>query len=181
MTFQVAFTQLQPILPKRTERTKIISQERHSTRVFSLTKRCGNCGAENREVANYCLKCGQSMLSPPIELIAVAPAPASPPAVWRPPLVRGCLFHPTLPANFNCAGCGAPMCLACAGCHYGAMFCPICYSRHIGTWVPKMHLTYFDPFAPRLVYGVRSARWFAPMWPIQSFFVSSASWSRRPR
>ena len=162
MTFQVALPQLQPTLPKRTERIRIISQECHSTHVFSLTKRCGNCGAENREEANYCLKCGHSVLSPPIEMMAVAPALiASPSVVWRPPPVRGYLFHPTLPANFNCAGYGAPICFTWSEGYYGAMFCPICYSSRTGTWVPKTHLAYFDPFAPRLVYGVRSVRWFA--------------------
>jgi hypothetical protein len=148
--------------------------------VFSLTKRCGNCGAENRDVANYCLKCGQSVLSPPIEIMTVAPTPDSSSVVWRQLPVRGCLFHPTLPANFNCAGCGAPICLTCTGSQYGVMFCPICYSSRIGTWMPKTHLAYFDPFSPRMVYGVRSVRCFAQMWPIQSFFVSSPSWSRRP-
>ena len=156
MTSQVA--QLEPILPRLSEKIRIISQERDSTHVFLMTQMCGNCGAENREEANYCLKCGQSVLSPRAEVIALTPVPTSLPVTWRLPPVRTCLFHATLPANFNCAGCGAPICVACAGSYSGAMFCPICYSRCCGTWVPKVRLTYFDPFAPRLVYGDHSLR-----------------------
>ena len=149
------------INPTRSERITIILQERHSTFVFWLTQTCGNCGAENREEANYCLKCGQSVSTPRAEVMTIAPAPASPSVVWGPPPVRKCLFHPTLLSNFNCAGCGAPICFACAGGYYGAMFCPICYSSRIGTGVSKTQLAYFVPFAPTLVYGVRSVRWIA--------------------
>ena len=148
----------QAIFPKHTERRRIISPGRYYLPVFSLTIVCGNCGAENREEANYCLRCGQSVFSPPKEMMVVASAMPAP-VEWRPPLIRVCLFHPTLPANFNCAGCGASMCFSCTRSHCGAVFCPVCYSSRIGTWVQKTHRTYFDPFAPRSGYGARSVLW----------------------
>jgi hypothetical protein len=116
--------------------------------VFSLTIRCGNCGAENRNEANYCLRCGQSIVIPPLRGSAIG-QPANQPTSWKPFPFRGCYLHPTLPATFNCSSCRAPVCSVCARFYYGDVYCPICYSRRVGTWAPKVRSPSWNPFAQK--------------------------------
>ena len=102
--------------------------------VKSLARECEYCGSMNREAANYCLKCGKSIVQPPTERIPPAESLSS----NRPlPQVSGCFYHPTLPAQYGCADCRVAICIVCARNYYGSVYCPICYSRRIGTWLLK--------------------------------------------
>jgi hypothetical protein len=127
--------------------------------VFSLTLRCGNCGAENRNEANYCLKCGQSIVIPPLRLSVIGQL-GDQPTTWQPFSFRGCYFHPTLPARFNCSCCRAPLCSVCARFYYQDVYCPTCYSRRVGTWVPKVRSNSSNPFAQRYVRSALSSQTF---------------------
>jgi hypothetical protein len=127
--------------------------------VPSLTKKCGDCGADNRDEANYCLICGQSVvIRPSPETPEATKEFAPPPAVWQRPPIRGCLFHPTLPAQFTCGNCGIPVCFVCARYLGRTSYCPICYSRLVGIWMPRVSFANPRPVDPRFAYGCRLVR-----------------------
>jgi len=92
------------------------------TCVSRLSKTCLVCGAENRDIANYCLKCGRSVTAvPPQERTTVettAPAEAN-----------VCQFHPQVMAQVFCSDCGMPICLTCARPGVQAVYCPPCQAH----------------------------------------------------
>ena len=96
--------------------------------VNGLVKKCSACGAENRDEANYCLKCGQSVVDRPAHFVSHAEAPLASP-VW--PTARpGCLYHPWLASQFDCSMCGAPICMSCVRYEYRNVYCPVCHARN---------------------------------------------------
>ncbi|MGP8127750.1 MAG: B-box zinc finger protein [Candidatus Bathyarchaeia archaeon] len=90
------------------------------------------CGAENRDVANYCLMCGSSVVIPPLQA----------------PNKSFCCFHPQVMAQVYCSECGAPICFTCARYGVQSVFCPICHQRRFHSTMgpiafePKPWITY---------------------------------------
>ena len=82
--------------------------------VNHLAKNCSACHAENRDIANYCLKCGTLFLPP-------QPQPAA--------SAKFCLYHPTALAQVYCSDCGTPICLSCARYGLQSVYCPTCHVR----------------------------------------------------
>jgi hypothetical protein len=95
--------------------------------VSGLTKTCSACGAENRDIANYCLKCGQTVanasITQPTSTATTQPASSNQPKV--------CSFHPQVMAQVYCSDCGMPICLTCARPGVQAVFCPQCHAHRV--------------------------------------------------
>jgi hypothetical protein len=118
--------------------------------------KCAACGAENRDIANYCLKCGQSVVVPPVpespEGIETATNLLQP--IARP---QSCVYHPWLPSQTNCAMCGVPICMSCNRYIFGNAYCPICFARHSP---PRLTLPfYLGPILPYAKYAYGRGPW----------------------
>ena len=98
-------------------------------RVNGLVKKCSACGAENRHESNYCLKCGESVVIRPGQVVPIATETATTTPVQPFEWPTACIFHPHLPSQFSCVMCGLPICLICARFDYRNVYCPICYAR----------------------------------------------------
>jgi hypothetical protein len=96
--------------------------------VNGLVKKCSACGAGNRDEANYCLRCGESVVVRPV---GPQSSLGEPSATYGQPfgVTAGCLFHPLFPSQLNCVSCSAPICLMCARYDLRNVLCPICYAR----------------------------------------------------
>jgi len=105
-------------------RQELIPTANRRNIVRTLTIQCSNCGIENRDEANYCLKCR----TPLIER-AVWPASAG---SWM--LVSACRNHPLKPSQLTCADCGAPICFECSRSSY----CFACYRRRVLASEPRV-------------------------------------------
>jgi len=82
-----------------------------------LTIQCSNCGIQNRDEANYCLKCR---------------TPLTEHTVWHAPLgswmlISACRNHPLRPSQLSCADCGAAICFECSRSGY----CVPCYRQRV--------------------------------------------------
>ncbi len=97
--------------------------------VNRLVKKCSACGAENRNEANYCLKCGRSVVIRPAHFVREAEAPSATQVL---PIGRpdGCVYHPWLASQFNCSMCGVPICMSCVRYEYRSVYCPVCHARN---------------------------------------------------
>jgi hypothetical protein len=91
--------------------------------VATLTIPCPSCGAENRDVANYCLKCRTSLIEP-LQLPQAAGGAVSS-GSWK--LVMACRNHPFRPSQVTCVDCGMPVCFECSR----TVYCLPCYRRRV--------------------------------------------------
>jgi len=116
--------------------------------VETLAVKCPYCGAENRDIANYCLRCGNSMIAPPTL------KPQQPPQLGFHALqIRTCIHHPSSPAQYNCLGCGSPICQLCARMYHGSIYCPACYDRRMAVWISRSMIQPSALVLPQNWYG----------------------------
>ncbi|WP_455283969.1 zinc-ribbon domain-containing protein [[Eubacterium] cellulosolvens] len=106
--------------------------------MMRMTTRCPSCGHDNRDEANYCMKCGVRVVAPPSHPES-QPALPSPTTVTEPPRPLSCSFHPMAIATHLCNRCGRPLCRSCARPCFGMVLCPLCWSGpvHPYPWLPQ--------------------------------------------
>src|SRR5208282_3829826 len=86
---------------------------------------CTICDASNRVEANYCLKCGNSLI----------PRQSR----WTAPLViASCGYHPALPSSFCRSRFAAPICSSCMRSNWLNICCLKCYRRLRVSWELKL-------------------------------------------
>jgi hypothetical protein len=94
--------------------------------VTTLTIPCPSCGAENRDVANYCLKCRTPLIEsvPLPQTMGGAASSGS----WNVIMAfMACKNHPFKPSQVTCLDCGVPVCFECSR----TIYCLPCYRRHV--------------------------------------------------
>ncbi|MFI5448578.1 MAG: zinc-ribbon domain-containing protein [Candidatus Bathyarchaeia archaeon] len=87
---------------------------------------CTVCGASNRLEANYCLKCGNSLI------------PRQSPWTTTPLVIPSCRYYPALPSSFCCSQCAAPICSSCMRSNWLNICCPKCSRRLRVSWELKL-------------------------------------------
>ena len=92
-----------------------------------MVKKCPSCGHENRDEANYCLKCGVRTIVPPTR-IASGTATTQQPITAGPEAPPRCSFHSYAIASHLCGRCGRVLCRSCARYSSGMVFCPLCWT-----------------------------------------------------
>ena len=93
-----------------------------------MVTKCPSCGHDNREEANYCLKCGVKITVPPTHVASETVADQEPPTTIEPNVPPGCSFHPDAMASYLCGRCGRALCRSCARLSSGMVFCPLCWT-----------------------------------------------------
>ncbi len=84
---------------------------------ISMSLECPSCGHDNRDEANYCLKCGISLIGPREHMVeARAELSAS----------SLCSFHPDAVATYICGRCGRLLCRLCVRPYFEIVLCPLC-------------------------------------------------------
>jgi hypothetical protein len=98
---------------------------RKQLQLMVMAVKCPSCGHDNREEANYCLKCGLRIVAPPL-YSASDTAGVQYPGVMEAPRPLGCSFHPHSNALYMCGRCGRALCGLCARPSFGMVLCPLC-------------------------------------------------------
>jgi ribosomal protein L32 len=102
-----------------------LTPQRKQVQTMAMAVKCPSCGHDNREEANYCMKCGLRIVVPPLYSAPETAAAEYPPAMQGPrPL--GCSFHPHANASYLCGRCGRALCGLCARPSFGIVLCPLC-------------------------------------------------------
>jgi len=112
-----------------------LTVQKAQTPVIRMPAKCPDCGYENRDEANYCLKCGAGVIAPlhyaPTTTVSVPEF-----AEAREP--HKCSFHPFAIATYLCGRCGRPLCRSCMRPLPGMVLCPLCWVGpvHPHPWLP---------------------------------------------
>lgn len=114
-----------------------------------MSKKCANCGFENRDQAVFCQNCGRRLeaLHPaPVAKVTQPLAPAAAPQPTQPvsppryvPSPGSCYYHPHMFASYICHRCGRSICRFCGLGYPGMMICPECIRTampHPPPWMP---------------------------------------------
>ncbi|TSA43649.1 zinc ribbon domain-containing protein [archaeon] len=95
--------------------------------MMAMVTKCPSCGHDNRDEANYCLKCGVKIIAPPIH-IAPETLTIQHTITTEPDVPTGCSFHPDAMASHLCGRCGRTLCSSCVRFTSGMVFCPLCWT-----------------------------------------------------
>jgi len=122
--------------PPRVGQQRLTVQKTQPDRM-DMTVKCPSCGYDNRKEANYCLKCGLSIVEPPRQMPeAMRPLPMV--AAEAASRAARCSFHPFAAATYLCGRCGRPLCRSCARSFFTMVLCPLCSVGPVqpSPWLP---------------------------------------------
>jgi len=130
-----------------------LTAQRKQLKMMVMVTKCPNCGHDNRDEANYCLKCGVKLTVPPIQNASETVTTQQ--AMTREPEVpSACSFHPLTVASYLCGRCGRALCRSCVRFSSGMIFCPICWTG------PVQPYPFLQGHVTRLHYPLTmSRRW----------------------
>lgn len=114
-----------------------LTVQRTQAQTMDMTIKCPSCGYDNRDEANYCVKCGVRIVAPAIHQMPQAGG-LLPTTATEAPMPTRCSFHPMATATYLCNRCGRPLCRSCVRPSFGMVLCPLCWTGPVQPypWLP---------------------------------------------